>query len=526
MTHVTQRTATLTTWAVAACATLVGVLLAAPVGGASPRAVHEVYGVPAGGSFTISGHGYGHGHGLSQWGAYGAAKVADLSSNQILHFYYPHTTLATKPVTQTVRVLLTATAAPSKKYVEFNPAPGLAVTPAPSTPSTPSEKRRRAADEGSTVLPETADGGATIDHWRLRKQAGTIALQGHWSGAWHTQTADVGSSATVSDTDALIAVVEPNGAKKKTIRYRGQIVAQLVSGSMQAVDNVLVESYLRSVVPSEMSSSWPAAALQAQAVAARTYTWRAIGSPKAPWYDLVGDTRDQAYGGFGAETKKTDNAVHSTAGEIAVDGGGAPIFAQYSASDGGWTVSGGQAYLPAKRDPYDGKVPNNGHSWSTSITTAAIEAAYPSIGDLQQLVITGRDGHGAWGGRVTTMSIVGSKGTASPSGAAFQSAFGLRSTWFRPQPPPGPPTKLTVEVTGHTVVVTWQPPAAADGAADVTGYKVTLSPGGHTTTVDATTTTATFTAVRAGSYTAEVVAKSPVGTSAPATAPVTVKKLL
>jgi SpoIID/LytB domain protein len=375
------------------------------------------------------------------------------------------------------------------------------------------------------ALPTASTTGQPIDHWRLTKKSATIELQAHWSGAWHLQTADVGSPVTVSDSSALIAVVEPNGSATKTIRYRGQLVAELESGSMEAVDDVLVESYVDAVVPSEMTFSWPAAALQSQAVAARTYAWRAISDPKASWYDLDGDTRDQAYGGFGSEHKASNAAVQASAGEVAVDATGAPIFAQYSAADGGWTSSGGEPYLPAKRDPYDGAVPNDAHAWSVTLTATAIAAAYPSIGTLTQLLITGRDGNGTWGGRVTSMSVVGSDGSTTVTGADFQAALGLRSDWFRPAPAPRAPAGLTATVAGHTVTLQWKAPAAVAGAASLTGYKVTLSPGSHTTTVAASITTASFANLAPGSYTAKVVAKSAAGSGAAATVPVTVKVL-
>ena len=479
-------------------------------------AVNEVYPVPSGGSYTIQGRGFGHGHGLSQWGAYGAAKVANLSSNQILHFYYPHTTLATKPVTQELRVLLTAAAALAKGFLEFDPAPGLTVSP-------------QTGD--AQILRTQTDAGDAIDLWRLRKSGAAISLRAHTAKGWSVVTPDVGTAATVSDPDALIAVVEPNGSAgsptgaTKTIRYRGELVAQLQSGALQVVDDVLVESYLRSVVPSELPRAWTAAALQSQAVAARSYAWRAIANPKAPWYDIVGDTRDQAYGGFGAESAKTDDAIHDTAGEVIVDSTGAAIFAQYFSADGGWTVSGGQPYLPAKRDPYDGEVPNNAHLWSSPLDATTIAAAFPSVGTLHQLVITGRDGHGAWGGRVTSLNVVGSDGTKTLSGSAFQSAFGLRSAWFRPTPAPGAPTDVSAGATAHSVTVTWKAPKPISGAAAVTGYRVSLSPGGDDVSTDAGTLTATFTGIKPGDYTAAVVAKSAVGHGPAATDPVTVKPL-
>lgn len=466
--------------------------------------------MPPSGSYTIAGHGSGHGHGLSQWGAYGAAKVAHLSSNQILAFYYPHTTLATNSVTQTIRVLLTAANAPAKGSVTFDPADGLEITP---------------VGQNAETFPTVATGGAPIDQWRISKAAGTLSLQEHWSGAWHVQAPDIGASATIDDPSALVSVEVPSGSATKPVSYRGALVVSLEAGSVQAVNVVPIESYIQSVVPAEMPASWAPAALQAQAVAARTYAWRAIAQPKASWYDLDGDTRDQGYPGAGVETTRTDKAVDATAGEIAVDSTGAAIFAQYSSADGGWTVSGGQPYLPARRDPYDGAIPNTGHAWTATVTATAIAAAYPSIGTLQQLVITGRDGHGSWGGRVTTMSIVGSNATVNTTGTQFQTSFGLRSPWFRPAPAPGAPTALAASVTGHTVTLTWAAPKRVAGAAAVTGYTVRLAPTAQQTTVDATTMTASFSNVAAGSYTATVIATSAAGSSAPASVPVTVKLL-
>ena len=480
-------------------------------GGDAPAAIDEVYPVPPSGTFTIRGHGFGHGHGLSQWGAYGAAKVADLSTNQILHFYYPHTTLATKPVTQQLRVLLTAAEAPAKGYLEFEPQAGLTVTP-------------QTGD--AIVLPEETAAGDPIDHWRLGKAgAGKVELREHSAKGWEVAEADVGSYATVSDPDAVIGVVEPSGSGTKTIRYRGELIAELPTGSLQVVNVVLAESYLRSVVPSEMPRTWNAAALRAQAVAARTYAWRAVASPKASWFDLDGDTRDQAYGGVGSESAKTDKAVHDTAGEVIVDASGAAIFAQYTSSNGGWTVSGGQAYLPAKRDPYDGAVRNGSHSWSAKISAASLAAAYPSVGTVRQLVITGRDGHGSWGGRVTSLSVVGSDGTKTLTGSAFQSAFGLRSAWMRPMPAPGPPTSVGAAASGHTVTVTWKAPKPIAGSATVSGYRVKLSPGKHIVKTDDMTLTASFADLKAGDYTVTVAAKSASGRGDAASDAVTVKPL-
>jgi stage II sporulation protein D len=473
---------------------------AAPVKAAV--AAPEVYPVPPSGSFTLHGRGYGHGHGMSQWGAYGAAKVDKLSANQILHFYYPHTTLATRSTSKAIRVLITAAAAPSRGYLDVLPAPGLAVTQAAGKPS---------------VLPSQTPGGLAITGWRLRAPSETapqvLALREQVSGKWRAARS-VGPAVTFTDPTAEITVDEPAGP----VTYRGHLAGELQSGSLEAVNTVNLELYLRSVVPAEMSSTWTSAALQAQAVAARTYATRGSANPKASWFDVFGDTRDQAYGGVGYEATRSTKAINANAGEVIVDATGKAILAQYAAADGGWTVSGGVPYLPAKADPYDGLVPNPSHAWTTSLTAAAIESAYPALGTLRNLTITGRDGNGVWGGRVTSLDLVGSKSTVSLSGTDLRVEFGLRSEWFRPIPPPGPPTSLQVSAAPSKLTVRWKRPTPVAGASPVTAYVVRASPGSHVLTVAATARTATISGLGTGTYTVGVRAKSAVGTGLAATA--------
>jgi SpoIID/LytB domain protein len=476
---------------------------------ASTATRHEVYPVPPGGVFTIYGHGFGHGRGMSQWGAYGAAKVAQLSANQILHFYYPHTTLATKSTKRTIRVFLSAVGASSTRHVQVVPATGLAVTPAGGV---------------AKVLP-TDDGHAhPVTAWRLVPSAGKLNLKGRWQGRWHVVTPGLAQPAAFTDSAGEVSVVEPaGGTARKTVPYRGAIYAEIQNGVLEAVNLVNLELYLRSVVPAEMPATWSAAALQAQAVAARTYALRGILNPKAPWFDVFGDTRDQAYGGVGSETKKTTKAIHNTAGEVIVDADRVPILAQYSSSDGGWTVSGGTNYLPARSDPYDGAVPNTSHSWITTLPAARIAATYPSVGAVRSLLITGRDGHGVWGGRVTAISIIGTKRTLVLAGSTFQAAFGLRSPWFRPTPTPGAPQHVAATTSHRNATVSWKPPAPITGAAPVTGYRVTVSGGGPTATVSASTLQVTLSKLPVGTDTITVAAASDAGRGPGAATTVIVK---
>ena len=113
--------------------------------------------------------------------------------------------------------------------------------------------------------------------------------------------------------------------------------------------------------------------------------------------------------------------------------GGDLAFAQYSASNGGWTVDGGRRYLPAKEDAFEGTSPDY-YGWKVRISAARIEDLY-GLENLTAIEIVERDGNGTWGGRVTELEVTtegGSQpGTYSVDVDRFVSTFGLRSSLFR-----------------------------------------------------------------------------------------------
>ena len=134
-----------------------------------------------------------------------------------------------------------------------------------------------------------------------------------------------------------------------------------------------------------------------------------------------------------------------------------------------------------------------------------------------------RDGNGSWGGRVTALSVVGTKHTVSVSGVAFQSAFGLRSPWFRPTPTPGAPQHVAATATGRSAAVSWKPPAAITGAAPVTGYRVTVRPSGPSMSVGASTLQVTLSKLALGTDTITVAATSDAGRGPGASTTVLIK---
>jgi stage II sporulation protein D len=485
------------------------VAVAMPSSGASAgptaTAALEVYPIPPGGQFTVHGRGFGHGHGMSQWGAFGAAQVKHLSGRQIVRFYYPHTRLVATTGDRHIRVDLSAADSVDTRALQVGPAAGLALSYGGSSHPLPLRRRHH-----------------RIKGWQLtRASTTTLRLRAFSQRRWH-RMAVVGAAASFHDPASQIPVVLPGGT---TRAYRGSVRAVLVSGVVETVNAVRVSKYLLSVVPQEMPASWATTALRAQAIAARTYAEHAMAHPHASWFDIYGDTRDQAYGGVAAESATTTAAVKRTAGEVLETPGGSAILAQFGAADGGWTASGGVSYLPARRDPFDGLIASSAHAWTTTIPAAAVQSLAPSIGTLRDLEVTQRDGNGRWGGRVTGIRLLGSAGSAAVDPTTFEFGLGLRSTWWRPTPTPAAPRRLAATAAGRSVTLTWAPPKSVKGAAAVTGYRVTFAPSGKHRTVDASTNTVTVRHLTKGTtYHVTVVARSDAGSGPGATVSVTPRR--
>ena len=114
--------------------------------------------------------------------------------------------------------------------------------------------------------------------------------------------------------------------------YRGAVQVVASNGKLLGINHTDMESYLYSVVGSEMPASWPIEALKSQAIAARSYALAHIARPFNPLYDLGDTPRWQAYKGVETETNSTLVAVEETAG-IVLSHNGAVVESLYAASE-------------------------------------------------------------------------------------------------------------------------------------------------------------------------------------------------
>ncbi len=206
----------------------------------------------------------------------------------------------------------------------------------------------------------------------------------------------------------------------------GSEVRVLMGGKVRKVP---LETYVRGVVGAEMPASWSLAALEAQAVASRTYalTDHAGGAR----FDVYADTRSQLYLGTKAQTAQTDAAVAATAGQV-VTYNGQPAITYYFASSGGATEDVQNAFpgatpepwLVGVADPYD-QGPE--HSWTVSMSfpTAAARLRGLVRGSFRGVEALSR----GYSPRVLSAYVEGSAGHTEVSGPELASRLGLSSTW-------------------------------------------------------------------------------------------------
>jgi SpoIID/LytB domain protein len=368
----------------------------------------ETYWVAPSSSLTIFGRGFGHGRGMSQYGAQGRA-LAGHTSTQILDFYYPGTTSAT--TSGTIRVHITADTSPN---IQVHAVAGL-----------------RARDLGTNAV-WTLPTATNITQWWMRAYGDHQTRLMYYStslGSWVPWRTLSGMAQF--EGPAVTRLVLPNG---QTAPYRGTLRAVDRPGADIDTVNVLsVEYYLRGVVPREAIASWKPAALQAQAVAARTYAVSKRTSAVAAGrdFDLCDTTACQVYGGYAAELTSTNSAIVATGNRIRTYGG-KPILAEFSSSNGGYTAPGPVPYQVAKADSYD-SYSGNGNpnaSWTASVSRATAETRF-GVGTIKAITITQRNGYGTWGGRVVSVDIAGSTATKTFTGDGVRSLLGLKSNWLR-----------------------------------------------------------------------------------------------
>jgi SpoIID/LytB domain protein len=365
-------------------------------------------------SFSFTGSGYGHGVGMSQIGAK-ARALAGESATAILNYYYKDVVVTPVVDSHTIRVNI------GTSLKEFSVA-GTNV-------STVVQIFDGDLPLNSPALPVLTMGAKQKVNFILQDKSITLgaikskALTIRW----------IGPSPTISVTQS-----------GSTERYRyGQIQVKIVKGLMEVTTSLsLHDEYLWGI--SEVPSNWPAAVLEAQAIAARSYALSKIATIK-PSCDchVYSHIADQNFVGFSKEAEPKIGKLWKAAvvrtnidtfTSLAILSKGKPIQAYYSSSSGGATQTTldawgtATAYTQSDSDTASDEVKNNPRfaKWNASADQRIVATAF-LLPDIITLEIMSRNTAGA----VTYIKGTSSNGsTKLLRGDTFRSRVKIPSPYF------------------------------------------------------------------------------------------------
>jgi SpoIID/LytB domain protein len=412
----------------------------------------------------LEGRGFGHGVGLSQWGAKYAAD-AGASVDQILATFYPGTALA--EAGGTVRVAVHQSTGEAVLHL---PQGGEVRSPrdGPQAPGFPVA----VAPGGSVVV--RYDGAYRVTgavRGQSTSQAQCIELLGPCPSTTTTTAPPQGGggegcllcpppTTTTAPPPATTATTAPAttepppssdttappappaeavsgqpvwavpaeggvvGVPARGRSYRGTV--QAVGGEgLRLVNELDVETYLKGMA--EVPASWPAAAQQAQAIAARTWVLRAMASSG----EVCDFDRCQVYVGATREAAGQTAAVDATRG-LVLTYGGALAASVYSADAGGisattlegfGTPDGAYPYLTTVRYDTPDPLP-----WTLDVSLDDVAGRFGYPGTIAAVTVS----QAGPSGRALEVTIDGTAGPMAVPGREFASGLGLRSTLFTP----------------------------------------------------------------------------------------------
>lgn len=338
-----------------------------------------------------------------------------------------------------VGTLVLASAAPAmaRHAPSSAKANNAAVTEAQPAKQGPDLRIGLAAEQGSvTISPVAGKGMARTDAGK----SVSLAAGQSYDVRWQAGAFLVGREKLRGE----VLLIRPSDKSDEGLaldgrRYRGALELRHRGAGLTAVNIVPVDDYLLSVVPEEMPTDWPAEALKAQSVAARSFALKSRGRHAAEGYDLCTTTHCQLYKGIASEKTASTAAVRATRGEV-LTYGGQPIEALFHTDSGGMTESSEDVwrshvpYLRAVRD-----TPLGTMSWTKTMSIAALEQKLAAKGhnigrlraiELSPLAVGRAAKDRTASGRVRAMTVTGTKGSVTLSGTAWRSLLGLKSTLF------------------------------------------------------------------------------------------------
>lgn len=382
-------------------------------------------------SITFAGKGYGHGVGMSQIGARGMALAGD-TATAIMNYYFPGSVVMPLPDDQILRVNV-----------------GHQLTTATLRNDTPGSSLQLISGDG--VEPNFLSVLAASDSIVFSVSGKQVAIT----------TNQLGISTTLTPVDLL--TIRWSGTRylpgsdsvlslthtKKTTKYRyGQIQVKVIKDALlgyrlEIVNQVkLHDEYLWGI--SEVPSSWPAAALEAQVIASRSYAMSKVGKIlKSCDCELYSSISDQNFAGYAKEAEPkwgvlwkaavNRTSITETTG-LTVTRNSLPIRTYFGSSTGGVTETSLNAwgsdvgYTFSVPDPWslDAKLNPNFAKWKRDLGQSLLASAFglPDVVSIKVLSLN----------QTGTVKIIEGKSSAGKkvklSGETFRSRCKLPSPWF------------------------------------------------------------------------------------------------
>jgi SpoIID/LytB domain protein len=370
--------------------------------------------------FVFYGSGWGHGVGLSQYGAYGLA-LKGWSHERILEHYYTGTSVAAAPSPPSaLRVGL----AWDRSSIELRAVGG----PVTLRLGKPDAKDKYKIPTGYAWTVRAASG-----HFELHNAKGDV-VDTVGGPNWNLYASYVPGGGRVQ----LTGVTGTHTYNRGFLELNVYQPPTYSTWYVRAVAVLTPDEYLYGL--GEVSTAWPMQALEAQVDAARSYAFNVVGSygQRRTSRGLCNcglyPTSDGYYIGYEKEIQGAAwlQAVDGTHGEVVLYNGHA-ISANYSSSSGGFTESNDNAwgspptpYLRAVCDPGDYTPSNPFRTWNVTMTASQIGGRLTSYGRGVGTVTGFADAVRTVSGRLKSVTVHGTSGSQSLSGATFAAILGLR----------------------------------------------------------------------------------------------------
>ncbi len=220
----------------------------------------------------------------------------------------------------------------------------------------------------------------------------------------------------------------------KNLTFRGHLTLVPKNGKILLVNELPVEEYLVGLINKEIRSDYPAEAIKAQIIAARSYALATAADLRAKreYFDLYGSELDQVYEGSGVEDARSHRLVRETRGQVLFHQDDV-LKAFFHSSNGGYSELPGEvwagkasfddtrAYL-ARRSEWDTDVQLS--KWKVTLSNK-MGMRWPDLGEIKNIQVLERSP----GRRVKKILMEGLYGSHEWSGTEFRQKFGIK--WIK-----------------------------------------------------------------------------------------------